>query len=101
MAVLEPEVMEAVPVEVELPEVLLLTTGIVMLVWYRLQAELAASGHESPVQMLWSCAPWAGTTVAAGEHLYPKVDIRASPTAVTSAVATPKEAADPPTWETK
>jgi hypothetical protein len=65
--------------------------------WYRLQVGIGADGQSSAMQMAWSSGSVVAGIATGGAHFRPKVLERAMPTAVTSAVATPKDAAERPT----
>lgn len=58
---------------------------------------LGEIGQVSSMQMLWSCAPWAGMTTVGGAQRTLKRLFKAVPTYSTSAIATPKDEADKPT----
>jgi hypothetical protein len=55
---------------------------------------LAARGQSSAMQIAWSSGASFGRITVGGEHLYLKSLFNAIPTAVMSAVAMPKEAAE-------
>jgi len=68
---------------------------------YASQVAFGDSGQSEAWQIAWRAAGAAAGTDAGGAQRIPKVVWRAMPTAVTSSVVTPKEAAAVPTWVIK